>query len=120
MQHIWDLITYHYSALAANYHVDPITFMCIHLVGTPVFILSIGWIIKNYRQKKSMVLPAIVSLIIYNVGNVYLIICGKNIGWYIYTIIAVTSMISGFFTYKKIRVDMRNAIISENFIAANK
>lgn len=120
MLHIWDLITYHYSALAANYHVDPIIFMCIHLIGTPVFLLSISWVIRNYKQKKSMVLPVMVSFVVYNVGNVYLIIFGKNIGWYIYTIIAVTSIFSGYFTYKKIRVDMKNAVIGEDFIAANK
>ena len=119
MQHIWDLITYHYFGLAENYHVDPITFMCIHLIGTPVFILSISWLIRNYRQKKSMILHAIVSLVIYNVGNVYLIICGKNIDWYIYTIIGAISMISSFFTYKKIRVDMRNAVINEDFMDVN-
>lgn len=112
MQHIWDLIAHYYYSLAENYRVDPIVFMCLHLIGTPLFIFSISWLIRNYRQKKSMVLPAIVSLVIYNVGNVYLIIWGKNIGWYIYAIIGATSMISGFFTYKKIRVDMRNAVIS--------
>ena len=112
MHHIWITIKYYYAALAENYQVNPIIFMCIHLVGTPVFIFSISWLIRNYQQKKSIVLPVIVSLIIYNVGNVYLIICGKNIGWYIYTTIGATSMISGFFTYKKIRVDLRNAVIS--------
>ena len=113
MQYFWDLITYHYSALAAKYHVDPIIFMSIHLIGTPLFILSVSWLVKNYRQKKSMVLPVMVSLIVYNVGNVYLIICGKNIGFYIYAIIVATSIFSGYFTYKKIREDMRNALISE-------
>ena len=110
MLNIWSNIKYYYTSLAANYHVDPIIFMCIHLIGTPLFIASIGWLIQNYRQKKSLVLPVLVSLIIYNVGNVYLIVWGKNIGWYIYAIIGATTAISGYFSYKKIWMDMNKVL----------
>ena len=106
MENILENIKYYYSSLAVNYHVDPILFMCIHLIGTPLFIISIGWLIRNYKQKKSLFLPVLVSLFVYNVGNVYLIIYGKNIGWYIYVLIAATTIISGYFTYKKVRVNM--------------
>ena len=107
MPNILENIKYYYTALAVNYHVDPIIFTCIHLIGTPLFIASISWLFRNYRQKKSLVLPVLISLIIYNVGNVYLVVWGKNIGWYIYAIIGATTVVSGYFTYKKIWVDIR-------------
>lgn len=106
MQNILETIKYYYSSLAANYQVNPLIFMCIHFIGTPLFIICIGWVIKNYKQKKSLILPLSLSLLVYNVGNVYLIIYGKNIGWYIYVLIAATTIISGYFTYKKVRVNM--------------
>lgn len=106
MQNIWDTIVYYYSSLAANYQVNPLIFMCIHLIGTPLFIICISWLVKNYKQKKSLVLPLLLSLVVYNVGNVYLIVFGKNIGWYIYAAIAATSVVSGYFTYKKVRINM--------------
>ena len=106
MPNIWESIKYYYTALAANYHINPLVFMCIHLIGTPLFIASISWLLRNYRLKKSLVLPVLISLIIYNVGNVYLVVWGKNIGWYIYAIIGATTVISGYFTYKKIWMDI--------------
>ena len=107
MLSIWENIKYYYTSLAVNYHVDPIIFMCIHLIGTPLFITSISWLIRNYRQKKSLVLPVLLSLIIYNIGNVYLIVCGKNIGWFIYAIIGATTIVSMYFTYKKIWLGLK-------------
>lgn len=110
MRHIWQTLKYYYTTLAINYQVDPIIFICIHLIGTPVLIVLISWLIRNYQQKKSMLLPGVFSLIVYNVGNFYIIISGKNIGWYIYAIIAATTIISAYFTYKNIRINMRNSL----------
>ncbi|MEP7232781.1 MAG: hypothetical protein ABI691_21150 [Ginsengibacter sp.] len=103
MESIWNAIKNYYITLGTNYHVDPLIFFGIHVVATPLFILTGAWLIKNYWQKKSIALPLIFSLLIFNAANIYLVIFGKNIPLWIYFIIATTTIISGYFSYKKIR-----------------
>ena len=102
MQKIWHSIQQYYFAIGKNFHVDPVIFLGIHIIATPLFLLSIAWLIKNYRQQKSVVIPTIVSAFIFSAANIYLVIFGKNIPWWIYLILAATTIISGYFSYRKV------------------
>ena len=103
MESIWNSIRNYYITLGGNYHVDPLIFFGIHVVATPLFILTVAWLIKNYRQKKPIALPLIFALLIFNAANIYLVILGKNIPLWVYFVLAITTIISGYFTYRKIR-----------------
>ena len=103
MQNIWEAVKNYYIGLGKNYHVDPLIFLGIHIIATPFFILCVAWLIKNYRQKKSILWPVIIAIFIFNAANIYLVIFGTNIPWWIYTILAVTTIISSYFSYKKVR-----------------
>lgn len=102
MQNIWEVIKNYYFTLGKNYHVDSAIFLGIHVAATPLFLIAAAWLVKNYRQKKSILLPVIVAVLIFNAANIYLVIAGKNIEWWIYTILAATTIVSGYFSYKKI------------------
>ncbi len=108
MQKVWEGIKKYYTTLGENYHVDPIIFVGIHVVATPLFIAAVAWLIRNYRQKKSIVWPAIVAVFIFNAANIYLVILGKNIPWWIYAILTTTTILSGYFSYKKVQKKMRS------------
>ncbi|MBC7509131.1 MAG: hypothetical protein H7320_10355 [Ferruginibacter sp.] len=102
MQKIWEAIKNYYLTLGKNYHVDPAVFLGIHVLATPLFLLAAAWLIKNYQQKKSILLPVIIAVLIFNAANIYLVMAGKNIQWWIYAILAVTTIVSGYFSFKKI------------------
>ncbi len=102
MQNIWEAIRDYYISLGENYKVDPIIFLSIHVIATPVFIVTVAWIVKNYRANQSLLLPVITATLVFNAANIYLVIAGQNIPWWIYTILAVTTIISGYFSIKKI------------------
>lgn len=102
MQNIWEAIKNYYLTLSKNYHVDPALFLGIHVLATPLFLLAAAWLIKNYQQKKSILLPVIIAVLIFNAANIYLVMAGKNIQWWIYAILAVTTIVSGYFSFKKI------------------
>ena len=103
MESIWQSIKNYYTSIGRAFHVDPVIFVGIHVIATPLFILCAGWLVNNYRRKKDIVVPAIVTVFIFNAANIYLVIFGKNISWWVYTILAVTTVMSGYFSYKKIR-----------------
>lgn len=102
MQNIWEAIKNYYLTLGKNYHVDPAVFLGIHVLATPLFLLAAAWLIKNYQQKKSILLPVIIAVLIFNAANIYLVMAGKNIQWWIYAILAVSTIVSGYFSFKKI------------------
>ena len=102
MESTWNGIKNYYITLGRNYHVDPLIFFGIHVVATPLFMLTVAWLIKNYRQKKPIALPFICALLIFNAANIYLVIFSKNIPLWVYFVLAITTIISGYFSYKKI------------------
>ncbi len=108
MQKTWEAIKNYYLTLGESYHVNPIIFLGIHIIATPLFLLSVGWLLKNFRKKKEIVLPAAASILIFNAANIYLVLFGKNIPWWIYTILSVTTIVSSYFSYIKIRKKMKN------------
>ncbi|MEO7801955.1 MAG: hypothetical protein ABIR81_08150 [Ginsengibacter sp.] len=102
MQSVWEVIKNYYSTLGTRCQVDPIIFLARHVVATPLFILCIKWLVKNYRNKKSLACPLISSVMTFNAANIYVIIFGKIIPWWIYVILGATTLISGYFSYKSV------------------
>lgn len=107
MQKIWESIKEYYTTLGESYHVDPIIFVGIHVAATPLFIAAVAWLVSNYKKKKSILWPAIVAVFIFNAANIYLVIVGKNIPWWVYAILGSTTILSGYFSYKKVRTKMK-------------
>jgi len=107
MLHIWEAIKNYYTTVGNKYNVNPIIFLGIHIVATPLFLLSVAWLIKNYRQKKELALPAILSVFIFNAANIYLVIIGKNIPWWIFTFLVITTIVSGYFSFLEARRKMK-------------
>ncbi len=99
----WESIKQYYITLGERYEVHPLIFVGIHVVATPLFAAAVWWIIYNRKKKKSMLLPAIVTALIFNAANIYLVIRGRNIRWCIYAIVGATTSISTFFTVKNLR-----------------
>ena len=105
---MWDAIKEYYTTIGNKYHVDPVIFLGIHIVATPLFIFASAWIVKKYKKKKSIFLPAVTSVLIFNAANIYLILFGENIPWYIYFILALTSIITGYLSILKIKNKLHN------------
>ena len=104
----WEIIKNYYVTLGKNYHVDPLLFLGLHVVATPLFALAVGWIVHNSKKRKSIVLPAIVAAFIFNSANLYLVFFGKNISVWVYLILGATTLLTGYFTVSKIGKRIRS------------
>ena len=109
MPNIWEAIKKYYTTLGESYHVDPVIFVGIHVIATPLFLMAVAWIIRNHRKKKPLLLPVLVAFFIFNAANIYLVIFGRNIPWWIYAILLVTTLLSSYFSYKKVRKKIKAA-----------
>jgi hypothetical protein len=99
----WDAIVNYYKEIGERYSVDPVIFVGIHIIATPLFAAAVWWIIYNKKKHRSLVTPVIVATLVFNAANIYLIAVGKNIPWWIYAIVVTTTIISSYFTIKKVR-----------------
>ncbi|HEX2532763.1 MAG TPA: hypothetical protein VHK69_03450 [Chitinophagaceae bacterium] len=106
---MWESIKNYYLALGERYQVDPVLFVGIHVVATPLFAAAVWWILYNRKKGKSILLPSLVAAFIFNAANIYLVLWGRNIPWWIYAIVGLTTLLSTFATVKKIRKRLKEA-----------
>ncbi len=99
----WQTFTKWFLSLGENYGVNPYIFGGIYVGAIPLFFICLSWTIKNIKQKKSFVLPLMLTGLCFVSAYVYLIIAGKNIPVWVYIFIAVLVLYGVFSTIKKIR-----------------
>ena len=92
-----------FLGLGENYGVNPIVFGSIYIGAIPFFTLSVGWLVKNYRNKKSILFPAISAGFFFVSAYLYLIVAGKNVPFWVYLFIIVLVVGGGISAYKKIQ-----------------
>jgi len=93
--------------LGAKYNVNPFIFGAIYVGAIPFFLLSLGWIVRSYQQKKSIVLPLLSASIFFVSAYLYLLLAGRNIPVWVYFFIAAVVAYGIFATIKKIRARIR-------------
>lgn len=76
-----------FLGLGEVYGVNPVIFGSLYVGSIPFFTLSLGWVIKNIRQKKSITIPILLSGIFFISAYLYLIIAGRNIPFWVYLFI---------------------------------
>lgn len=97
-----DLKTW-FLSLGQQYGVNPIIFGSIYVGAIPFFTLSIAWLVKNIRRKKSVVLPVLSAGFFFISAYLYLIIVGRNIPSWVYVMIAVLVGYGAWSTYRKVK-----------------
>jgi ABC-type Co2+ transport system permease subunit len=96
-----------FLSLGTQYGVNPIIFGAIYVGAIPFFSLSIGWLIKNYRSGKSIVLPALSAMFFFVSAYIYLIFAGKNVPIWVYGIVILLVIIGAYSTIQKVRKQIK-------------
>lgn len=92
-----------FFGLGAQYGVNPLIFGAIYVGAIPFFTLSLGWLVKNLRKKKSIVLPLFSTGFFFISAYLYLIIAGKNVPVWVYIFIVALIVAGGYSTFKKVK-----------------
>ncbi len=109
MNKVWQNIVQYYKTIGAQYQVDPVIFVGIHVAATPLFLLAVWWIVYNRRHHKSILAPAITAAFVFNAANLYLVFFGRDLPWWIYAIVIATTSVSSYFSIKKIKGKLAKA-----------
>ena len=99
----WQAIQNWFLSLGAEYGVNPFIFGTIYIGAIPFFSLSIGWLIKNYRGGKSIVLPALSAMFFFVSAYIYLIFAGKNVPFWVYGAVVLLVVVGTYSTIQKVR-----------------
>ena len=105
----WEGINEYYVTLGEKYHVDPVLFLGIHIVATPLFLGAAWWLVRNTKRKKPIFFPALFTILFFNAANIYLVMYGKNIPFWLYGLLAVFTLYSGYISYKKIKLRIKKS-----------
>lgn len=92
-----------FMGLGEQYGVNPVIFGSIYVGAIPFFTLSMAWIIRNFRQGKSIVLPVISAVLFFISAYLYLIIAGENVPVWVYALVVVMVVYGGWTSYVKLQ-----------------
>ena len=97
-----------FLSLGADYSVNPYIFGGIYVAAIPFFFLCLSWTIKNIRNKKPFVIPAMLTGMFFISAYLYLIIAGENIPVWVYAFIALMVTYGVWSTIVKIRSSIKS------------
>ena len=100
---MWEAFSEWFKSLGDEYGVNPIIFGSIYVGAIPFFTICIGWLVRNLRRKKSIVLPALSASFFFISAYLYLLVAGRNIPLWVYGVIAAMVAFGVYSTIKKIR-----------------
>lgn len=105
---MWEAIHEWFLGLGEQYHVNPYIFGALYAGAIPFFFLSLSRTIKNIRQKKSFVLPLLLTGLCFISAYLYLIIAGENIPVWVYVFIGLMVAYGCYSIIRKIRNSKKN------------
>jgi O-antigen/teichoic acid export membrane protein len=109
----YDTLQNWFLSLGTQYGVNPFIFGAIYVGAIPFFSLSIGWLIRNYRQGKSIVLPVLSAMFFFISAYIYLMFAGKNVPLWVYGAVVLLIVIGAYSTIKKVRKQISEVKESE-------
>lgn len=96
-----------FMGLSENYGVNPFIFGAIYVGAIPFFTISVGFIIRNYKQNKPITLPVLTASACFVSAYVYLMIAGENVPWWVYGVVVAMLIYGAWTTYNKIRKQLK-------------
>ncbi len=100
LESVWDWAL----GLGAEYGVNPVVFAAIYIGAIPFFALSIGWLVRRYKSRKSIVLPALSAGFFFVSAYLYLAVVGEGIPAWVYVFMAAMIGFGIVSTIRKVRL----------------
>lgn len=99
----WAAVRDWFLGLGRQYGVNPVVFGAIYVGAIPFFSASVAWLVRDYRRRKSIVLPALSAGLCFVSAYLYLIVAGRNVPLWVYAAVIALIVIGALSTARKIR-----------------
>lgn len=88
--------------MSRQYGVNPLLFGSIYVGAIPLFSLSIAWLVRNIRRKRSIVLPGLSASFFFISSYLYLLVAGHGLPAWVYGVVILMIVAGVYFTWTKI------------------
>jgi ABC-type Co2+ transport system permease subunit len=99
-----------FFGLGQQYGVNPIIFGAIYVGAIPFFTGSIAWLVRNFRRKKSIVVPTLVAGFFFVSAYLYLIVVGNNVPLWVYGLVVAMIVFGATSTAKKVKARVQEGV----------
>ena len=100
---MWDSIRDGLVMLAEQYGVNPLVFAVIYVGTIPLYMGSIGWVVRRLLRGRSYLLPAAMAGLFYLSSYIYVVAVGRNLPLWVYGVMAAMIGAGSYFTIQNIR-----------------
>ncbi|MDX1619269.1 MAG: hypothetical protein R3224_10830 [Balneolaceae bacterium] len=88
--------------LGEQYGVNPVVFATLYVLSIPPYLFSIGWIVRNYRRDRPLLMPILSTGLFFIAPAIYLVAAGRNVPWYFYAAVAAMVVYGIYGTWRKV------------------
>ena len=99
-------VTDWFFSLGREHGVDPLVFGAIYVGAIPFFSISVAWLIRNARRRRSVAGPALCASFCFVSAYLYLFIAGKNIPAWVYFFLLGMVALGGYSAIRKIKLKL--------------
>jgi len=92
-----------FPGLGKRYNVNPLIFGSIYVGAIPFFSLSVTWLVRNLRRRRSPVAPLLSAAFFFVSAYLYLLVEGRNVPIWVYIFIAGMLAFGVWSTVRKVR-----------------
>ncbi|HWJ25724.1 MAG TPA: hypothetical protein VNS32_04225 [Flavisolibacter sp.] len=104
----WEAFKEWFLSLGEKYNVNPYIFGSIYIGAIPFFFLFLGRTVKNIKNKKSFVLPLLLTGFCFISAYLYLLIAGRNIPAWVYIFIGAMIVYGIYSIVSKLKTVSKN------------
>lgn len=102
-----------FLTLGQEYGVNPWIFGGIYVGAIPLFLASIGWLVRNAKAGRSTILPTMLAGFFFVSAYLYLAIAGRNIPIWVWIFLAVLVIYGAVSTVRDTRRKIATARAAE-------
>lgn len=111
MEHYFRVVTNYLMHQASLHHLNPWLFSGLYLLSKLLFLFFLGQAIKNLKKKRAILLPLLFAALGYSLPYLYMVIAGRDIPLWIFMVITLIYLFSGWSIYVKLRAARSPAVI---------
>lgn len=93
--------------LGDDYGVDPVVYGVIWVGALPLFVLSLGWLVRTLRRREPIALPLAVTSFFFLAPTLYVFAAGRDLPAWVYVLLVALAVAGAIPTIRKVRARVR-------------
>ncbi|HUF06367.1 MAG TPA: hypothetical protein VMP86_03150 [Candidatus Binatia bacterium] len=95
--------------LGDEYGVDPLVYALIWVGSLPLFLLSLGWLVRSLRRREPLMPSLISTAFFFLAPTLYVFAAGRDLPAWVYVVLIALAIIGAVATTRKVRARLRRA-----------